>query len=253
MGYNVERCKLIGICVPPLHGEVSAAYTNSVLAKLQPPWWYDHRFGCVGQSGYVPVVWWLRQTEDNFVQGLEVASANPNELWLLGNEPELNNVRSDEAARAVRKWERMLTEWAVEYAVPGVNITLHRIMCALDWLDGYIVHGGPIPRFWHVHVYGTVECFEQSLQLFENWMQTRNIVRPVIVSEFASTEQPFAIMEAVRRWLKSGRLYMAAWFSAYYEQWPEPSLLDTGGELTEIGELYTAERHEVFVPAAYAT
>ena len=182
-----------------------------------------------------------------------MAAKHPNEVWLFGNEPELNGVRPDEAVRAVRQWERTLSSWAVKYAAPGVNISLHRLTGALDWLDSYLFEGGPIPHAWHVHVYGGVDAFKRSIEGFEAWMRRNRVERPVIVSEVASTEEPAELMALLRQWLRSGRLLMAAWFSAYWEDWPEPSLLipvstGTGYDLTEIGELFVAEQYTVHLP-----
>jgi len=238
----------LGVGVPPVNGEVDAAYTADACAKLQPSWHHDWRFSLIGTPGYVPSVWWLRQTEDNFVQGLAEAAKHPNELWLLGNEPLMNDVRPEQAARAVRQWERTLSSWAVRYAVPGVNISLHRLTGALDWLDAYLFERGPIPHAWHVHVYGGVDAFRASIEGFEAWMRRNRVERPVIVSECASTEEPAEVMALLRQWLRSGRLKMAAWFSAYWPEWIEPSLLTAEGNLTEIGELFVAEEHTVHLP-----
>jgi hypothetical protein len=243
---------MIGVGIPPLHGEPDAAYYADVCAKLEPPWWYDWRYGQIGTPGYRPMIWWLRTTEDNFVLGLEAAAQNPNEMFLLGNEPELNGVQPDEAARAMRTWQKRVGSWAVEYAACGVNVSLHRISGALAWLDGYLREGGVVPPLWHVHVYGDAGQFVRALAIFEQWMDDNHVRRPVIVSEFAHEIEYAPLMLAVERMIDDGRLHSAAWFSAYYEDWPEPSLLTAGGELTQIGEAYVAERHVVSLPAVMA-
>lgn len=69
-----ELARYIGIGIPPPHGEANAAYYASVCERLQPEWWHDWRHGQIGAPGYAPMIWWLRQTEPNFVQGLDVAA-----------------------------------------------------------------------------------------------------------------------------------------------------------------------------------
>ena len=91
-----------------------------------------------------------------------------------------------------------------------------------------------------------------ALETFEAWTVHWDVERPVAVSEFASTDEPAALMQTVRGMLASGRLHMAAWFSAYWADWPEPSLLTASGELTEIGKLFAAEQHTVYLPAVMA-
>lgn len=238
----------LSLAIPPRHGEPDAAYYADVCAKLQPHSWYDYRFGQVGTAGYVPMIWWLRTTEDNFVQGLDVAAAHHEQLWLLGNEPEMNGVTPEQAARAVREWQQRMGAWAVDYAACGVNISLHRIDVALDWLFGYLSHGGPVPPTWHIHIYGNADQFDGALGIFERWTDIKNVRRPIIVSEFASTDEPAALMWTVEDMLRTGRLRAAYWFSAYWADWPEPSLLTADGELTEIGEAWMAQGETVHLP-----
>lgn len=238
----------LGLCIPPLHGEANAAYYAEVRAKLPCAWWYDWRFQQMGTDGYMPMIWWLRTTEDNFVEGLDVAAAHHDKLWLLGNEPEMNGVWPAEAARAVRTWRKRMGAWSVDYAAPGVNLSAHRINTGLTWLDAYLFEGGPVPPNWHVHIYGDVGAFVESLKRFEDWMDSNGVRRPIIVSEFASTDEPGALMATVQGMLRSGRLREAFWFSAYWADWPEPSLLTADGDLTQIGEAWMQAAHNVYLP-----
>lgn len=244
---------MIGLGIPPIGGEANAAYTVDVCSKLSPAWHMDWRYtsGLMGDDDYVPMIWWLRQTEPNFVQGLDMAAAHPDKLWLIGNEPELNGVTPLEAVRAMNQWRKRFA-WSIETALPGVNISMHIIGQALAWLEQYVNKGGVIPDNWHVHIYGDAPAFEESLSLFEQWMGRKGVRQPVIVSEFGSATNPGYLMHMVEGMLKAGRLNMAAWFSAYYEAWNETGLLTADGDLTEIGELYTAERHMVYLPTMVA-
>lgn len=243
-----------GVGIPPRHGETDAAYTAHVLDTLRPPWFYNWKFDLFDRPGYVPMVW--RMDAEWMTRALETASRHPQAaMWLLGNEPEIS-AQSDTpahiAAAACREWVRRLGTWAVPWACPGVNVSVHMWVQAEPWLDVYLAEKGPAPHAWHVHIYGGPEAFDSALAQFRRWMHRRNVVRPVIVSECGDGEQPAATMAAIRGAIARGDIQAAAWFSSYYEPWNETGLLTAEGMLTDAGAAYVglaaAPTHTTYVP-----
>lgn len=245
----------LGVGVPPLGGETDSVYTIEVLERLNPPWWHDWRHGQLGLRGYVPSVWSM--DVESVALALDVATAHVQlPMWLLGNEPERED-QSDTpahiAAAACREWVRRLGTWAVPWACPGVNVSVHMWVQAEPWLDVYLAEKGPVPHAWHVHIYGGPEAFDSALAQFRRWMHRRNVVRPVIVSECGDGEQPAATMAAIRGAIARGDIQAAAWFSSYYEPWNETGLLDAGGALTAAGAAYVGlaaagDVHTAYLP-----
>jgi len=246
----------LGLGVPPLGGETDIVYTIEVLERLTPPWWHDWRHGQIGLRGYVPSVWSM--DVESVALALDVATAHAQlPMWLLGNEPERED-QSDTpahiAAAACREFARRAGSWAIPWACPGVNVSVHMWALAEPWLDSYLAEKGPIPHAWHVHIYGGPGAWREGLAQFRAWMARRSVGRPVIVSECGSDTEPAQTMAAIRASLRGGDVQAAAWFSAYYEAWNDTGLLTADGMLTDAGEAYAgqieaaAPTHTTYVP-----
>ena len=246
----------IGLCIPPDEtGEVSAAYSASVVAKLQPSWWYDHRSQSIGMDGFVPMLW-DGDVERLSLCAMRVLQAKPiSELILMLNEPELAeqaNMTPEEAHRTLRRWWAEVPAWVCSVAVAGVNVSVHRGGTPYEWLERFVSRLSDADRqgiaYWHIHAYGGADAFYESVMRFKEWAQNVGMVRPVIVTECGTDDNPAALMQLLRAMVRDGVLHSAAWFSSYYDAWNDTGLLDADGELTEAGEAWMAETHVTYLP-----
>ena len=234
----------LGAGLPHQNAENDPAWYDAALETLQPTWWMNWKYDQLDHDGYVPMLWkcdleWL-------AKALPTILSNPNHLYLLGNEPsrvDQSNTPPDVFAATVQMLRRETGDWAIPIALPGILWNDR----GRSWLDEYIAADGPLPDVWHFHIY----CYTSS--------QVHSIIkhmayvygdRPIIISEIAgAVENANAdVMRGIRKALADDTVQAAAWFSAYYDKWPEPSLLTAEGELTEIGELFVAEQHAVHLP-----
>jgi len=133
---------MIGLCIPPRNGELDAAYTAGVCARLSPPWWYDYHYGGIGHDGYVPMLF------DGDVERLAEcadmvfdAPHNMPERILLLNEPEQEtqaNMTPEQAITMLHRWWRRVPSWVVHSYVGGVNISVHHGRTPYEWLDAFV-------------------------------------------------------------------------------------------------------------------
>jgi hypothetical protein len=183
------------------------------------------------------------------------AKDNPDELWLLGNEPHIANqglIAVTTFAAVVRDW---LDHTNVTWAAPGIILQPD----GYDWLEGYLAAGGPIPDYWHVHLYWQLlpKDWQKRLDEFKQWAAKRQIERPVIVTETnANSRDPIDQMRLMD--------YLATipetvyWYSSldYFSAWPHTDLVNWDGSLTELGRHFAglmgvggqAETHTIYLP-----
>lgn len=251
----------LGCGVPAPHGESDPAWYATATAALRPAWFYTWRADAIGQPGFVPMCW--RMDIDSILPAVDVALANAASvpLWLIGNEPEREE-QSDTpahiAAAACREWVRRCGTWAIPWAAPGVNVSIHMAGMGYAWMEGFLACGGPIPPAFHVHIYGNADAWRESVKRFHAWMRMRRVERPVIVSEAGCADDPVGLFAAIRHSLSSGEVQAAAIFSARYEPWPDCDLLTDDGELTALGRLFVSEvmpagdgGHTLHLPAVF--
>ncbi len=247
---------MIGIGIPPPGGEVDAAYTAAVRAKLQPSWWMDWRHGQLDTPGYVPLLYdaHLERVQQAIDDALFASEVVPY-CWLIFNEPEnveQANATPEQAANVLKIWLRKVPSWYVPCAVGGVNVSKHHGGKPYLWLDAFVgLLSGRWQKhidFWHIHVYGGANDFYDGVMAFRKWMQRVDMVRPVIVSECGTDGDPAALMALIRSMLRDGIIDRAAWFSAYYDAWNDTGLLDEHGELTVIGEAFVKVESKVHLP-----
>lgn len=181
-------------------------------------------------------------------------------LILLWNEPERKeqaDMTPEAAALALRQWWKYTHWYLVPVAVGGVNVSVHHGETPYEWLDAFEGLLSDAERrqiaYWHIHAYGTVAEVDAALTRFEEWMHERDVVRPVILSETASSAEPAALMRQLCEWIRSKRLHGAAWFSTHYPAWNETGLLDADGELTICGEAWSRQGEAtVYLPRVSA-
>ena len=253
---DLDDGDMIGIGLPPIGGEVDAAYTASVIAKLKPAWWMDWRHGQLDTPGYVPMLYDanLERVQQTIDDALFVSNVVPY-CWLIYNEPERAdqaNATPEQAANTLTIWLRKVPSWYAPCAVGGVNVSVHHGGKPYLWLDAFLGRLSARWRkhidYWHIHVYGDTSAFYDGVMAFRKWMQRVDMVRPVIVSECGTDRDPAALMALIRHMLREGDIDRAAWFSSYYDKWNDTGLLDEHGELTSAGKAFVKVQTETHLP-----
>ena len=251
---------MIGIGIPPVGGEVDAAYTADVCAKLQPAWHYDWRHGQLDMPGYVPMLYDAKRehVQDAIDDALFISNVVPY-CWLIYNEPERAdkaNATPAEAASTLEIWLRKVPSWYAPCAVGGVNVSVHHGTAPYLWLDSFVrlldIRWRKEVDYWHIHIYGDGDAFRDSLVQFREWMVRHDMVRPIIVSECGTDNDYFYLMSIIRGAIDEGTIDSAAWFSSYYDAWNDTGLLDEDGELTAAGEAFVRVQTKTYLPMVTA-
>ncbi|KKN74828.1 hypothetical protein LCGC14_0387210 [marine sediment metagenome] len=225
------------------------------LTMLEPNWFYNWKYDLCGQfDNFVPMIW--RMNLEWLARALPTIKQYSTHLWLLGNEPERaeqSDTPPEVFAETVRELKRQTGSWVVPIAIPGV---LHDYMSGgKNWTQAYLDAGGPLPDYWHIHLYEPNAMMIHSR--IGSWKKKFGDGIPIIVSEVASwrrdDNRPQEVMSAIRQALAKGDIHAAAWFSAYYEtDMAFSSLLTAAGKLTELGEAFVAEQHLLNLPLVTA-
>ena len=129
------------------------------------------------------------------------------------------------------------------FAAPGICWGEH----GRRWLDRYLELDGPLPDVWHFHIYAySLESVFAAILDMKRFYPTL----PIIISEVAGAVHSVdeAVMDGISLAVKHGSVQAAAWFSAYYEDWENPSLLTKSGKLTALGKKYTDGLETVWLP-----
>lgn len=169
-----------------------------------------------------------------------VADAEAGEFWLVGNEPNIGATRTEPADAAIfaSGW---VTQTDTTWACCG-TLQHYEHGYLLDWLDDYLVAGGPIPDAWHIHIYFVdVAGWDATLAQFREWMAAHDVVRPVIISETAQTNgDAMPLLRHVAKAVCDGKVQAAYWWigdeDAY--DFAPTSQLTIDGALTELGKVF---------------
>ena len=223
----------VGVSIAWQRGPDWAAHS---LEMLQPPIWHNWVYDHLDDPTYTPMAYSLRlAAQDNY---LEAAVTHEPRLWLLGSEPNLAStyITPAEAAQAVQRWRD-------NYEGPIACCGTVQWAGWEQWLDAYLAAGGPVPDYWHVHVFDTYAY--PPLSFFEAWMQAHDAVRPILVTETACPWCDVAgnkrLMSEWAKLLADGDVLAVVWYSDvdYWQLWPTTNLLsDDGTTLALLGEHY---------------
>lgn len=209
---------------------------TEALALLDNPGWHNWIADDCGQPGYTPTAYSL---QPSYLAGY-VASANDGEFWLVGSEPNIGatHIEPSDAAVFANGW---VTQTQTTWACCG---TLQHTGYAylLDWLDDYLAAGGAIPDVWHIHIYFVSPGqWDATLAQFEQWMQTNEVVRPVIISETAQTNgNAEPLLRHVAQAICDGDVQAVYWYIGDKDAYgfAPSSQLTIDGEITELGEQF---------------
>lgn len=220
-----------GMCIGiPFSNDAPVA---PILADLGSSCWYDWHFGS-HSDGYVPMLFSSGASGSE----LQIMRRQPERLWFVLNEPERPGQADMEPGEAIAVTQQVDATGA-SWACCGT------IAWDSEWLDAYLHGGGLVPDYWHIHIYGAQDAsgWDAYLDDFYRWMDSRDVARPVIVSETnafgAGTDEQCELLEHVAERVEDDeRLLAVFWFSTRYGNGIEASLYDEFGNLTKIGETF---------------
>lgn len=156
------------------------------------------------------------------------SDAYPGRTWLLFNEPERIDQADTspfDAAIHVRYWTEAIGDNG-RTACCGVLIQTNWHGWA-EWLRLYLQAGGPVPNYWHIHIYAdTPEQFDAALATWDAWNAERGGGLPTIISEVGRT---YAVQEHARA-IQRDDIPAMFWFGLPIE--PEPKGAESAEMLT---------------------
>lgn len=186
-----------------------------------------HDASLLSDKNYLPMVWTLR---------LPNQPVNNAAIW---NEPEevtQANTPPDVAAKLTLSYTKQLTS----FGCCGTLVDDR----GLEWLNKYINAGGPIPTYWHIHIYDI--SYDAWLAKYSLWLQWNRIYgknRPFIISETSMMYGSISEQLKLMYHLKSLPVDVY-WFSIVNEPGLEvwnSSLLDNNFELTQLGNYFIGD------------
>jgi len=221
-----------------------AQFGGSVLAVelLNPPYW--HNWGQPNSEQFVTDPRFMPLMKRCcFLSDAEItqlAAAYPGRIWLLLNEPEnpdQDNWTPQDAVAKIKQWRAAIGDNGI-FACCGTIVW----QPALDWLDEYLRLGGLMPVVWHIHIYGarTGPEWDAILEQWWAWCTSRDVCRPIIVSETGpgwATGSPEPLLRYLLAY-DDPRVWGTMWFSSVDDEWGRSSLMDAGG-LTALGQIYS--------------
>lgn len=236
----------LGFGVAWQQGPDAAAHATHTLGGP----WYDWRWDGSDDDAYMPMVY--RMQRDGWSEAALVRSQGDTRTWLLGNEPDWGPETWTDARQAAEfaQWWDANTD--APWACCGVIVTLSGDHWSA-WLRHYLWFGGPVPDYWHIHIYnGTPANWHEHVEAFRVWSQRAGVERPIIVSETAypggSAEYNALLVEAIGEALDSDPDLLAVyWYSVhdYHGIWHDTDLLTADGALTPVGEAFIRVRSGV--------
>ena len=245
----------LGIGLPWQHEEKNSTYIISMLQVLQPPFWINWKYDHLGEAGYLPMVWAVKM-DKHMTEAMGFAPQYPNQLWLLGNEPE----RKDQSDTEPAEFAAVAAVWQERigglWAAPGVII--HDIdRRGYDWIDSYLRVGGPVPPVWQIHIYGQLlyPDWLKRVEEFRRWLSERKADRPVMVTETNASGHTLDDQKRLMDGLVDSSI-ASLWYSARdpFQVWPWTDLHTENLTLTPLGAHYLQTRQEkhVYVPSVHA-
>ncbi|MCB0070015.1 MAG: hypothetical protein KDE20_01095 [Caldilineaceae bacterium] len=218
----------------------------AMLDALRPAWWYDWRFEQAGAPGYVPMIWSDAIWADHAPVLESLFERRRDLFWLLWNEPELEG-QANMAPELTATLTAKIAAYGIRYAAPGVSWN----RTGMEWMDAYLAAGGPVPRVWHIHIYGSLTPAQWHLKwaAWCVWMRENGCERPTIVSETngwsEGTYGQQRMIEHMATMLETDDLLRAvAWFATRWPAWGvgAPDLLNENGGLTSVGQTFAEVR-----------
>lgn len=235
----------VGLGIPWQFAEKDAGYYSRVLVASGARRWLNWKYDCLGQPGYLPMVWEARSAAPNvagpFERALARAKAAPRQMWAIGNEPERQEQSNTPAAVFVVAANAWTNACGRQFcALPGILWDDQ----GRDWLERYLATPGrPIPGAWTIHIYGsdTPASWDAQFDHANRWFVEHGVWRSVWVTE-TSAHGDAAAQGRLLRHLhdRARRGLIVYWYAARDPFGPNRTsdLHDATGKLTNLGRVY---------------
>jgi hypothetical protein len=208
-------------------------------------YWYNWIFNH-DDPKYVPMVF----SNSTWIKYRMTFMAQKEKLHFVANEPDI-----DPSNFTVKEFGDVCSQ--LDY-VCGPNISLwgHR---GYDYV-AECIDNDIIPYAWGIHIYNvlTLEHFIRNLNNFMEFVDSKNALRPIIVTETGAQTynhlQQAALLEELYTYVYNNAfLDSVFWFSTYWNksnEWGAMSLFDSTGELTPAGAMLRVKNTEnkLFLP-----
>lgn len=205
---------------PNKHGETYLRLTDELGCTMN---WYTAPL-YLDNDGHWPTIW-NAHYRPTVTQLAAWAAQYPDRWWMLFNEPERidqANTSPFDAAIHARYWTEAIGENG-QTACCGVLVN-PRWGGWRDWLQMYLLAGGPVPDAWHIHIYAATPAeFDATLALWDAWNAEKGGNLPTIISETGSGPEVYG------RWLAFDRADVPAVF--WFGLPPEPEASATSGDV----------------------
>ncbi len=162
---------------------------------------------------------------------VHLADDFPGRTWLLYNEPEFSgqaDTTPEDAAIHARYWVEAIGD---EGKIACCGNLFFPALGGLDWLERYLAAGGPVPDYWHIHIYAANEWeWNMAIGGWQRWNAEHGNL-PTIISEAGSGQE---LHDYLATWELDGFLAVY-WFGVT--------------EATQVGGLNVLSDEWVFLPA----
>lgn len=177
--------------------------------------WYTAKC-CMTYPDYYPSISQMRYYQGHGFYA-KIAREYPGRTWYLWNEPDVPNqanITPQQAIPITREWVAMIREYGGKVAGYGVTV-VHAAHWLKDrwmtWLQEWIDQDGPVPDYFHVHVYAQgVQEWDDLWGRWDEW-NTQHWNLPTILSEVG---QGPAVMAHLRA-LANPKIVRMHWFTNF--------------------------------------
>lgn len=248
------------------------ARRDAFFDSLRPPAYFNwvHWEEDMFQRGgtYYPTIWGhtyrrnidgvYQETHPDLSEINRLSWKYPGHTWLLWNERTEQTAPVDAIPHTI-SWINSIKPFG-KVACCGTSVYPPRFdeklprANGIKWLTSYVNLGGPIPDYWHVHIYLAENPSEWSdnMNRFLTWWEQYGQDKPIIISETAGSctpqmtsreciEHQKEMMQYIaEEWLPDNRIIDILWFKSHQEQTGNQHewLLDRQGNKSELGKLW---------------
>lgn len=150
--------------------------------------WYTAR-QFLDDPRHTPSIWNADFRPGSITDLANLAADYPGRTWLLFNEPEFfgqANTSPEIAAVHVRYWQEAIGD---NGKIACCGNLFYPSLGGIQWLEAYLAAGGPVPDYWHIHIYVANDWeWVNVVGNWEMWNATHGNL-PTIISEAGSGQE----------------------------------------------------------------
>lgn len=170
--------------------------------------WYTAR-QFLDDSRHTPSIWSADFTPGSILDIAQIAADYPGRTWLLFNEPEFAmqaDTPPEIAAVHVRYWQEAIGD---NGKIACCGNLFYPWLGGKEWMESYLAAGGPVPDYWHIHIYGANNAIEwnATVDAWQRWNADHGNL-PTIISEVGSGQE---LHDYLRTWQRDG-IIAVYWF-----------------------------------------